>query len=380
MTTKCRSGSVSNIDPKSITVPSAKNSSTGRKSNSVAESGLPSTRASDAADSVITVVRDARNPLGKRFTLNQDGTVSKQSSVSVSCGIAVMHRIETHDELASLLTDVGNDTHAAIINAAFNGIEVGEEFAILSERELEKRLDIPRSDRDRQKGVHEIMLDGKPYKAIGRFKENVRPSGWQIIDRDVDQHTPSEFVKLPEAEFLASMGRILPGLDTVSYVRTASTSSRVLRDGQPVGAGNGHIWVKVANPRDIELLRTALLVQAANLDMTWLKPRYSRTEPGEVVGKNLTTICDPSVWTPGRLVFIGKPEVGDGLTVAPLSASVHQGENDALDTAAVVLPDAARVRQITRKAGIEMNVQTSGKGLRITAQDRTPGTTASRLS
>jgi putative DNA primase/helicase len=371
MTTKCRSGSVSNIDPQSITVPSAKSSNTARKSTSGTESGLPSTRTSGDTNSIITVVRDTGKPLGKRFDLNPDGTVSKQSSVSVSCGMAVMHRIEMHVELATLLADVGNDPHAAIINAAFDGIEVGEAFVILSEREIEKRLGIPRSDRDRQKGVHEIMLDGKPYKAIGRFKENVRPSCWQIIDRDIDQHTPAEFANMSEAQFLSAMGKILPGLDTVSHIRTASTSSRVLRDGQPVGAGNGHVWVKVANPHDIERMRTALLVLAANQDMTWLKPRHSRTEPGEIVGKSLTTICDPSVWTPGRLVFIGKPVVGDGLTVAPLSASVHQGDHDTLDTAAIVLPDAGRVRQITRKAGIEMDVQTSGTGVRITAQDLT---------
>ena len=311
MTAKSCSGSVSNVDPKSISVPSAQNSSAARKSSSVAESGLSTTRSSDDTVPIITVVRDTRKPLGKRFNLNPDGTVSKQSSVSVSCGMAVMHRVETHDEFASLLADVGNDPHAAIINAAFDGIEVGEEFAILSEREIEKQLGIPRSDRDRQKGVHEILIDGKTYKATGRFKENVQPSCWQIIDRDIDQHTPAEFAEMSDADFLSAMGKILPGLDTVSHVRTASTSSRVLRDGQPVGTGNGHVWVKITDPRDIERLRTALLVQAANLGMTWLKPRHSRTEPEKVVGKSLTTLCDPSVWTPGRLVFIGKPVVGD---------------------------------------------------------------------
>jgi hypothetical protein len=285
--------------------------------------------------------------------------------------MAVMHLVENYDALASLLTEVGNDPNAAVINASFDGIEVGEEFAILSGREIEKQFGIPRSDRDGQKGVHEITLDGKPYKAVGRFKENVRPSRWQIIDRDIDQHTPAEFAEMSFAEWLSAMGKIMPGLEMVSHVRTASTSSRVLQDGQPVGAGNGHVWIKVADPTDIERVRTASIIQAAKLGMTWQKPRHSRKEPGKVVGKGLTTIFDPSVWTPGRLIFIGEPVVSEGLTVKPLSAVVHQGENDTLDTAAIVLPDAATVRQITRKAGSEMDVQTSGKGLRITAQDLT---------
>jgi len=110
------------------------------------------------------------------------------------------------------------------------------------------------------------------------------------------------------------------------------------------------------------------------LGMTWQKPRHSRTEPDKVVGNSLTTIFDPSVWTPSRLIFIGKPVVSGGLTVTSPSVFVQQGENDTLDTTAIVLPDAATVRQITHKAGIEMDVQVSGKGLRITAQDLTLGT------
>jgi len=218
---------------------------------SVKESGLLSVPVSDDLGSIITVVRDVNNPLGKRFNLDPDGTVSKTSSVHVSCGMAVMHRIEPHEELALLLRYLGDDPHAVIINAAFAGIQVGEEFVILSEREIERRFGIPRSDRERQKGLHEIMLDGKPYKATGRFKENVRPSPWQIIDCDVDPHTPEAFANLSDTEWLHEMGRIMSGLETVSLVRTASTSSRVLRDDQPVGAGNGHVWIKLANPLDI---------------------------------------------------------------------------------------------------------------------------------
>ena len=71
---------------------------------------------------------------------------------------------------------VSEDPNAAIINAAFDSIPVGEEFAILSEREIENRLSIPCSDRERQKGVHAIEHGGKTIKAVGRFKENLRPS------------------------------------------------------------------------------------------------------------------------------------------------------------------------------------------------------------
>jgi len=325
-------------------------------------------------NSIITVVRDPKHTLGKHFTLNPDGTISKKSAVNLSFGIAIMHRIEIHDDLAALLKNVGEDSHAAIINASFDGIEVGEEFIIASERELEKLLGIPGTDREQQKGVHQITHEGKQCKAVGRFKDNVRASSWQLLDRDIDGHTPAEYATLTTEAWLVALGKILPGLDKVSYVKTGSTSARVMRDGTPVGGGNGHVWIKVANPDDIERARPALIVCAAQKGMTWPKPRVSRQDKETVVGQSLTTIVDPSVWTPGRLVFDGQPTVSEGLTVVPLSGVVHRGKCDTLDTEAIVLPDAKAVREITRKAGVEMSVTAGSNGLRIVANDLTLAT------
>lgn len=320
---------------------------------------------------VITVVRDPDHPLGKRFDLNPDASIAKKSAVHVAFGMAVMHDVPTPESFVELLNKVSEDPHAAIINASFDGIPVGEEFVILSEREIEKRLGMPCADREKQKGVHAIEYDGKPMKAVGRFKENVRPSSWQLLDRDIDAQTPPEFANVSDEEWLSALAKILPGIDQVTTVHARSTSSRVIRDGKPVGGGNGHFWFKLNNPNDAERLRAAFIVLAAQAGMTWLKPRFSRAEPNLIVGQSLATIADPSVWTPGRLVFIGKPVVGDGLTVEPLSPTIHAREHDALDTSAVVLPDAKQVRETTRKAGVEMSVTTGHSGLKITANDLT---------
>ena len=241
----------------------------------------------------------------------------------------------------------------------------------MSGREIENRLGIPESNREKQKGIHRITYNGKEYKATGRFKENVRPSCWQFIDRDIDSHTPAEFANMSADDWLLTAGKIMPGLGKVSYVKTESTSARVMCDGKPVGGGNGHVWIKVANPDDIERTRVALIICAAQAGLTWKKPRFSKMEEGVVVGHSLTTIIDPSVWTPGRLVFYGKPNVGQGLTVAPLTAIVHQGECNALDTSAIVLPDAKAICDITRKAGVEMNVVAGSSGLRVTSNNLT---------
>ena len=93
-------------------------------------------------NAVITVVRDPRNPLGKQFTLTAEGKVTKKASVNVSCGVAVMHRVDTPEQFSSLLEQVAQDPNAAIINSSFKGIEIGETFIILSAAEMEKRTGI----------------------------------------------------------------------------------------------------------------------------------------------------------------------------------------------------------------------------------------------
>jgi len=355
------------------------NSTTTTPATSSQESLAPSTSPTEVyggelSAAVITVVRDPQHPLGKRFARNPDGTVSKQPSVNMSFGLAVMRRVETHEDLAELLSSVGDDPHAAIINAVFDGIDVGEEFLILSARELEEHLGIPMADREKQKGVHQITYKGKQYKATGRFKENVRPSCWQLLDRDIDVHTPPQFAKLSFEDWLLAVGKILPGLDKTSYVKTESTSARVMCDGEPVGGGNGHVWVRVTTPDDVERTRVALVVCAAKANLTWKKPRFSKREEGVVVGNSLATLIDPSVWTPGRLVFCGQPCVGEGLTIVPVTAVVHQGECDHLKTESIVLPDAKVIRDITRKAGVEMSVTTDRDGLRIATNGLTLAT------
>lgn len=323
------------------------------------------------SNSIITIVRDPSHALGKRFEVNPDGTIKKSSVVSLPLGLAVQHHVATHDALADLLNEVGNEPNAAIINASFPDVPIGEEFVILSEREIENRLGIPSSERDRQKGLHQIEYGGKSITALGRFKENVRPSNWQLLDRDVDAHTPSRFANLSMEEWLVPLSAIIPGVDRTTYVVTPSASSRVVCDGVPAGTGNGHAWVFVENPDDIERARSTILLRAMQADMSWTKPRYSRLNPGEIVGQTPTTIVDSSVWTPGRMVFDGQPSVGEGLTIRPISATVHHGSNATLNTSLMVMPDRKVVVELSRKAGVTYQVDSDGDQVRISANDLT---------
>ena len=171
-------------------------------------------------DDIITVVRDPANALGKRFTLSADGKVEKHAAVTVSFAFAKQHHVPNVAAMAALLKRVAESPHLAIINARFLNVAVGERFAILSEKEIEKRLGL--KGRDAQIGVHEIEVDGVKLKAVARFKENVRASTWQYFDRDIDSHTPAAFASLGFQDWLAEMEKLVPGVTSAAIVRSGS--------------------------------------------------------------------------------------------------------------------------------------------------------------
>lgn len=320
---------------------------------------------------VITVIRDPRRPLGKRFELDAEGKVVKCPQIDTSFCYARMVLVSDHAALARLLAQVAEDEHLAIINSQFKGVAVGERFIILSEAEIERRYEL--KGREQTAGVHLVTNDPEGCtKAVGRFRENVEPSAWQILDRDMDEHTPAEFVAMGFEAWLEQVDKLLPGVVGVDRVRAHSTSSRVLLNGLPVGGGNGHTWIRLSDPQDVERVRQILPIQAMLAGVSWMKPRFSR-KTGEVVGRSPTTIIDPSVWSKARVIFVGKPVIdGAGLTVGEQCIEHVAGlTGEVLNTDALQLPPPERIREITKAAGVEMHVRSGGGGLAMDVYDLT---------
>lgn len=274
------------------------------------------------SDNRITVVVDSQ-PIGKSFALI-DGAVKKHSTVAISCAIAMQFCVRSLDELASLLKLVSESPNAALTNCGWRPAGVGVPFVLRSRKSLE-------ADGLDPDGLH-VTEDGLPVFA--RLKQHALPSVWQLVDRDVDEHTPEAWKAMDYETWRVAMDQLLPGFSTTAMLRSYSSSSRVLNDGQPVGEGNGHTWVRIADVGDIDRARVAMLARAAEHGKLWFKPRKSRVD-GSIVGQGPTTICDPSVWTVGRLVFDGQPVV-----VAPLVLTdqvfVRYAGAEVLDTAKAV--------------------------------------------
>ncbi len=81
--------------------------------------------------------------------------------------------------------------------------------------------------------------------------------------------------------------------------------------------GNGHMFIRVANPDDVGRARGNIIPRAIELGLAWPKPKYSSTNPGEIVAHSWATLIDPSVWDVSRLIFCGKPTVRGELKVLP---------------------------------------------------------------
>lgn len=259
---------------------------------------------------IITVIRDPRHVLGKQFSLGDDGVILKKSAVAVSIAEATQHHVPNVGALEKLLAQVSEDSHAAITNSAFPLIPVGKPFLILSEKEFDKR-GIKRSDKSITWPVT-FDYGGESLPALGRFKEHTSPSSWLLLDRDLDEYTPKHYADLDYEDWLVEVDKLLPGILGCARLRAHSSSARVSFQGKPVGGGNGHTWVQVAEPDDIKRMRSAVKARALTLGMSWSKPRHSR-ETGEVIGQDIASIVDWSVFTTGRLVFVGKPEVCDAI-------------------------------------------------------------------
>lgn len=293
---------------------------------------------------IITVVRDPSAPLGKHFAA--DGT--KRAAVTISRGVAVQYDAPTAEQLAAILQRVQSDPHAALILSSFPGIPLGEEFDLLSEQELQATF-------SRQDVRSQVFRTPQGRYVTGRFIERVRASDWLLFDRDTDGQTPAHFgpEQMPFDVWLGMLEMLLPGVSSAPRVHLPSSSARVLRpDGKPVGGGNGHLFVLASG--DSAQLKVQAEANAIRAGIAW----QWRNKGGAC---SLRTICDLSVWTPGRLVFDGAPTADAPLRVAPPAIAVSAGVRP-VDLGGLPVPSAEEFRALTMSAGVEKVLRNDGRG------------------
>lgn len=287
---------------------------------------------------LITVVEDTQ-VLGKQFTVKQDGSVQKKANVTIFDAVACQFYVPDHATLEKVLRLVAESPNAAVTNCGWKPAAIGQPFRMVSEGHLEKQSKDGR-------GAY-VDKDGRPMFA--RVKEHATASTWQVLDRDEDKHTPDWARTLDFSNWLTAVARILPGVAVTRLLRTQSASARVIdQHGEACGGGNGHVWLKVANPADVDRTRTAIRARAIELGLSWLKPKYSK-KTGEMVGNDHATIIDSAVWSSsGRLLFVGKPTAPPPLIVTPQAFEQIPGERETLDTEQAVISPLRTARAANR--------------------------------
>lgn len=302
---------------------------------------------------VITVVVDEQHPVGKSYIRAENGVIDKKSKVAIVRVIACQFHVPDHETLQIVLHIVSENEHAAIINAGWKNVEIGEHFLLLSKAALES------ASYD-----HESICTIDGVKAFARLKIHSTPSAWQLLDRDEDTHTPEWARKQPFDGWRINLDKIFPGIAKVTMLRAHSSSARVLDvDGTPVGKGNGHVWIKIANPTDAARSRNAIIARALENNLSWTKPRFAKAT-GLECGRGLTTIIDPSVWTQGRLVFGGRPTCSGGLTIVAQQFELIKGENDELDTSMAVI-SAIKTYRASKALGSTLRISNNGTGCTV---------------
>lgn len=308
--------------------------------------------AGDGSCDVITVVIDERHPLGKKFRQMPDGTIDKQAEVAVARGLACQYHVPDLGTLEQLLRIVSENPNAAICNAGWKHAVLGERFAFLSSAKLAER------------GLErEAVTTDSGLPAFARIKDHATPSTWQLLDRDVDRFTPQMYAEQSFNEWRQQLDIIIPGLAKVKMLRAHSSSARVVRaDGSAAGGGNGHVWIKIVDAADAERTRAAIMARAFEYDLAWPKPRMSKST-GLECGKGFATIVDPTVWTLGRLVFVGRPTCCAELTIKPQVFDLIEGDDDRLDTAKAVV-NGLKTFRASHRQGAPLRLERQGTGYR----------------
>lgn len=281
---------------------------------------------------------EAISVCGKTFELLPDGSVKKSSELNAGIMNAKIVHVPDADALAAVLRGAMTKPNAGVVLHAVRGLRAGDNFVIYPMSGLAQFLGVPvdasggvaEADRPKLVGIH--LLSG--IRVIARMKENFAPSIWALLDRDVDEFTPSQFdgTNLPFDAWLALLDdKLMPGLAACERVVVPSSSARVARvdgpdAGNPVGAGNGHVFVRLTGDlARLPAIASQITAKAQLAGIAWLKPRLSKIAR-QKIGESPATIIDQTVMNLGRLVFDGLPHLIDkGLMHLPTEVQVHHG-------------------------------------------------------
>jgi hypothetical protein len=296
-----------------------------------------------------------------KLVTRRRGKISKEAGPPMSEAMARTVRVDAVDEMANLLCNIGDQENALISLGYTPGTEPaegekeGSPYAVLSRKELAKRLDLDPDDNEAMAKLHEV--DGRFIAA--RSKRSMVPGAWMLFDRDITPGMPAHLANMTDDEWLDAMAEMIPGFSDAGLVKLPSTTGRVLVDGVPMEASGSHYFVRVADGDDIERFGAVLLNAAFRYDYGFMRPVLSH-EDGSVVSNRAWFIADPSTFSHERLIYDGKPTVkGSGIEVGPVEIKTRPG--GILGTHDLKNPTQEEIELVREMTGVELRWETRSR-------------------
>ena len=123
---------------------------------------------------------------------------------------------------------------------------------------------------------------------------------WVLLDADNPEGMPATWTALSLEQRLKMLEPILPGVSTCERIEYLSSSARVVKQGSNGGPPLAtHAMVRVSHPEEIDTLREYLKVATVTEGLSFKSPRYSKSEPGKVIGHEQRTLIDLAVMIAG---------------------------------------------------------------------------------
>ena len=302
----------------------------------------------------ITVIT-ASSPVNKRFVEHPDGSVEKIGTATLVSGVAQSRHVSDVDAMAALIEEVSESRNLVIVPGRWRGDD-GTPFRIVTKNTLMQRLGV--DDENLPTAIVEVR--GQRYAA--RLKRQLEPSSWLLFDADSPEGIPPEWAAMDAAQRLVPFERLLPGVGAVERVEMRSSSARVRRPGEPE-RGPSHIWMKVNDTQKVDILRAAVDIMQVNAGLSFECPNRSRADRTKIISRPRRGLFDTSVWNPGRIVFVSRPDItaAPGHVLDDADVGIVDGA-PSLDISHIREPDAAALRDYKIRTGISRALRRSRSG------------------
>lgn len=270
-------------------------------------------------------------PANKHITLAADRLVKTALHASqnadtppaerIYCKVARHVYVPDAESLADVLRKVAADPHLVVIAGhvpeLLTRIGTGK-FLIRSTQTISTKLGRPVGGIGRNV-FHDLPIKPGSDKThdlpvIARNAATIAPSNWLLLDRDINEHIPTEYADLDDARYLAALSATLPGVDAAPVVVMPSSTGRVVFDGAPLAASGTHYWIRTE--QDAHAARNALrgersrfrraAMQRAVLDGIAVQKRV-----GGSSAHRTHCLFDPSVFDGERWVYGGAPVIDE---------------------------------------------------------------------